>query len=124
MATYIIDVVANLFLFVLTTYGTISGGLNEDPEVERIGSEGEQEQIGIKEYSETNIWIKWHVYMCLAAVYLCMVFSNWLSIENIGVELQGSDLAFYVRVGACIFTAVIYIWTMIAPAIFPSRFEL
>lgn len=62
--------------------------------------------------------------MCLASIYLGMVFSNWLSIQNVGVELQGGHFAFYVRVGAAFFTGGVYVWTMIVPAIFPSSFEL
>jgi hypothetical protein len=62
--------------------------------------------------------------MCLAAVYLCMVFSNWLAVE-VGQQLRGSDFAFWVRVAATIGTGLLYIWTMVAPSILPERsFEL
>lgn len=59
--------------------------------------------------------------MCLAAIYLCMVFSNWLAIENVGSKLLGSDFAFGVRAGMSIGTAVIYVWTMIAPVLLKNR---
>lgn len=42
LGTYVADVSVNMFLFILTTYGTISGGLSEEPEIERVGSEAEQ----------------------------------------------------------------------------------
>jgi hypothetical protein len=64
--------------------------------------------------------MQWHSYMCLASVYLCMVFSNWLAVE-VGQELRGSEFASWVRVGACFATILLYLWTMVAPALFPTR---
>lgn len=121
---YLLDVAVDLFLFVLATYGTIAGGLSEEPEAERTGSEAEKEEAGLREYSETNTWVQWHSYMCLAAVYLCMVFSNWLAVE-VGQDLRGSDFAFWVRAAASVATGLLYLWTMVAPRVFPERsFEL
>ena len=62
--------------------------------------------------------------MCLASVYLCMVFSNWSAVE-VGQELKGGEFAFWVRVAACLGTILLYLWTMVAPTVFPNRnFEL
>jgi hypothetical protein len=62
--------------------------------------------------------MQWHSYMCLASVYLCMVFSNWLAMDA-GQDLKGSDFAYTVKAAASIGSGVLYIWTMVAPRVFP-----
>lgn len=50
-SSYIFNIVVELFLFVLATYGTIWGGLSEEEETERVGSEAEQDLLAVQEYS-------------------------------------------------------------------------
>jgi hypothetical protein len=59
--------------------------------------------------------------MCLGVMYLGMIFSNWLATDEVGRNLQGSTFVFWLKAASGWFTGIVYIWTMVAPRIFPER---
>lgn len=60
--------------------------------------------------------------MCLGVMYLGMVFSNWqLQTNVVGQHLQGNSFVFWLKAAASWFTALVYLWTLIAPKLFPNR---
>lgn len=59
--------------------------------------------------------------MCLASIYVGMLITNWTSASLITGELGSNDFGFWVRLIISWSTALLYIWTLIAPKIFPER---
>jgi carbon starvation protein CstA len=66
-------------------------------------------------------WVKWHFYMCLSSIYVGMLITNWGSANLTTNTLQPSSFGFWVRIGMAWAATVLYIWTLIAPKVFPQR---
>lgn len=100
------DIVCSTFFFILGMYGSIIGGtgqvkvtrdgnLNETigvgnshlPSDQKYGQtqqkSGEltEEEQNEEKYTQTWDWVKWHLYMCLASVYIAMLITNWTSAD-------------------------------------------
>jgi serine incorporator 1/3 len=72
-------------------------------------------------YSQSWDWPKWHFYMCLASLYVGMLITNWTSASITTGVLISNDFGFWVRVILSWATCLLYIWTLVAPRLFPSR---
>lgn len=59
--------------------------------------------------------------MCLGVMYLGMLFTNWQSTDRIAQNLKGSDFVFWLKLISSWVMALFYIWTLLAPRIFPDR---
>ena len=59
--------------------------------------------------------------MCLASLYVGMLITNWTSGSITTGVLISNDYVFWVRLIISWCTAFLYIWTLIAPRIFPNR---
>lgn len=143
-APLIADIVCSTFFFILTMYGSIMGGtgevkmapnnvsLNEalgvttdrnDPQEAQAAGKTE-ESVNEEKYTESFDWVKWHFYMCLASVYVSMLITNWASAganSTVNFNLQPNEFGFWVRVSIAWATCLLYVWTMLAPRIFPNR---
>jgi len=72
----------------------------------------------------TNTHINFHLIMLAAAFYISMLLSNWGNpyIDNKNVVVfAANSTASWVKIGTAWFTQVLYIWTIIAPRLFPDR---
>lgn len=65
--------------------------------------------------------MKWHFYMCLASIYIAMLITNWTSANITTGELNSNDFGFWVRLILSWVTFLLYVWTLIAPRVFPDR---
>ena len=107
--------------------GGFSSDEYQDQPNQLIGDGQREENIpvqedSLKEYTDHWGWIRWHFYMCLGIMYLGMVFTNWTVTTNlIGQQLEGNSFVFCLKAINSWFMALIYIWTMIAPRLFPDR---
>jgi len=59
--------------------------------------------------------------MCLASVYVGMLATNWTSASLTTGDLISNGFGYWVRIAISWVTAVVYIWTLLAPKIFPER---
>ena len=59
--------------------------------------------------------------MCLASMYIGMLVTNWTSASITTGDLISNDSGFWVRVTIAWGTTLLYIWTLIAPRVCPSR---
>lgn len=69
-------------------------------------------------------WVKWHLYMCIGSMYIADMITNWGSpmIDSpILKAYEPNAFAFWSKLGLEWVTSLLYIWTLIAPRIFPSR---
>lgn len=74
---------------------------------------------------ENNSYLKFHGFMILFSVYICAVFSNWghATINGSSYNFKGdnSNAPYYIKASTAVFTFGLYLWTVIAPALFPER---
>jgi hypothetical protein len=59
--------------------------------------------------------------MCLASIYVGMLITNWTSASITTNTLISNDFGFWVRATISWTTALLYIWTLIAPKLCPDR---
>ena len=59
--------------------------------------------------------------MCLASMYVGMLITNWTSASITTGVLISNDFGFWVRIVISWTTALFYLWTLVAPKIFPIR---
>lgn len=115
-------------------------GANEgDEEVEKETEQIQKEQDGddsatnlvkvedttqFVEY-ENNSYLKFHAFMMLFAFYICAVFTNWghasISDTTWNYEDSQSSGPYYIKIAIGIFTYSLYLWTVVAPTLFPER---
>lgn len=50
-----------------------------------------------------------------------MLITNWISVDVTTGIIKSSDIGFWVRVVIAWVTFLLYIWTLIAPRVCPSR---
>ena len=67
------------------------------------------------------MWVKWHFYMCLASMYVGMLITNWTSASLTTSDFVSSNFGFWVRVCISWLTTLVYVWTLLAPKVFPER---
>ena len=81
----------------------------------------EADAVALTKYTESCDWVKWHVYMCIASIYIAMLITNWNSASPTTSELVSSNFGFWIRVAMSWLTTLLYIWTLLAPRVFPDR---
>ena len=59
--------------------------------------------------------------MCLAAVYVGILITNWNSASIHTGEIEPSGFGFWVRIVMSWVTFLLYFWTLIAPRVCPDR---
>lgn len=67
-------------------------------------------------------WV-FHLVMALGAIYMAMVLSNWQvdALTARYVSNSVSESTMWVKISSQWFTILLFIWTMIAPKLFPDR---
>lgn len=69
-------------------------------------------------------WIKWHAFMAIGSVYTAMMITNWGSPEMTGAinNIYVANIeGYWIREMVSIATSLLYIWTLVAPRLFPDR---
>jgi len=62
--------------------------------------------------------------MLFAAIYLALLLSNWgrpTINNNLYPAFSAGSTAVNIKLGTCWATMVLYIWTIVAPRLFPDR---
>lgn len=94
----------------------------EGAQTNLIRNDGKEKEF--EEY-ENNSYIKFHGLMFLFSIYICAVFSNWgyAAITDKTYNYEGSDSSapYYIKIFIAFFTFSLYLWTVIAPTVFPDR---
>jgi len=93
---------------------------NDDDEDEEImGEERDDEKTGLRyNYS----WF--HVIFCIAGMYVAMLLTDWnvVSKSDHSIYIGRSEVAMWMRIVSSWICMVLYIWSLVAPALFPDRF--
>lgn len=87
------------------------------------GTSTEDEQEGV-----TYSYSFFHLIFVLAVLYLAMILTNWKSVSKKNDETTGSRIdvdygmtAVWVKFSSCVAVLALYVWTLVAPIIFPDR---
>jgi hypothetical protein len=63
-----------------------------------------------------------HLSYALASMYMAMLYTNWsVSGNTEKFELDQGWVSFWVKMGSKWFCELLYVWTVVAPAIFRNR---
>jgi len=108
--------------------------LSEDEKEEKEEEEKEALEVGETESTEEEDdkpaynYSFFHFTFLLASMYLGMVLTNWQSVSAVTGEEVGNTIlvdqgmaAVWVKVISSWLTLLLYLWTMIAPILFPNR---
>ncbi|KAK1895276.1 Serine incorporator 3 [Dissostichus eleginoides] len=62
-----------------------------------------------------------HFHLCLASLYIMMTLTNWLQPDTTTQAMQSRMPAVWVKISSSWLGLGLYLWTLIAPLIFPDR---
>eukprot|EP00760_Papus_ankaliazontas_P026999 PhM_4_TR3099/c0_g1_i1/m.104371 len=82
-------------------------------------SEDDSVEPGEEECSPYSFF---HATMMLASCYLAMLLTSW-DVTGQSSENVDSNTSMWVKAGCTFFTAFLYCWSLIAPILFPHRFQ-
>lgn len=80
------------------------------------GGSDEQEEV-----SPPKHWL-FHLVMAFASMYMAMILTNWGN--DMGASMNNSEASlhsFWIKIVAVWLSYAVYIWTLIAPLVFPDR---
>ncbi|CAH8627692.1 Serine incorporator 3, variant 2 [Schistosoma haematobium] len=66
-------------------------------------------------------YFMYHFMMLLATLYVMVMLTNWLKPQNDLKTLVSNSAGFWVRIVSSWVCLGIYVWTLVAPALFPDR---
>ncbi|KAI9532314.1 hypothetical protein NQZ68_033255 [Dissostichus eleginoides] len=122
-----------IFLF-CTLYASIRSSSNtqvnklmQTEEGKGFGGEGVVGEDGIlraMDDEEENVSYSYsffHFHLCLASLYIMMTLTNWLQPDTTTQAMQSRMPAVWVKISSSWLGLGLYLWTLIAPLIFPDR---
>lgn len=70
-----------------------------------------------------KVQVSFHVIMCLASCYMAMLFTNWTPSNGDSKDSDSSTSreSWWVQAIAQWITYLLYVWTLVAPLLFPDR---
>jgi hypothetical protein len=98
-------------------YSNETGDSNSNPLVEeaKVPTEEMENYVSKSHYY-------FHIFMIFMSIYYCMLLCNWNVIEDSVPEiLRQTWSSFWIKLSAVFLTAILYIWILIAPRLFPDR---
>ncbi|KAF5342041.1 hypothetical protein D9611_001784 [Ephemerocybe angulata] len=98
---------------------------DDDDEEEVLGEERDDEKTGLRyNYS----WF--HIIFAIASMYVAMLLTDWNVVQKVShpgeddsVYIGRSEVAMWMRIVSSWVCMVLYIWSLVAPALFPDRFS-
>jgi len=98
---------------------------DQDADEKKDNDEEEEEEENISEEEQAAKkydWIVFHILMTVASMYACMLLTSWSTNEYSSTEEQFSSAeSFWVKVASQWLVMILYIWTLVAPILFPDR---
>jgi len=108
---------------------------NEDDEKRQRLDEEEQAGLANKDAKEikkelsqniyqTNSFIYFHLILLFASCYVCMLLTNWGNPVINGkefIDFQAGNRSMWMKLATSWATTILYVWTLVAPALCPDR---
>ncbi|XP_014846199.1 PREDICTED: serine incorporator 1-like [Poecilia mexicana] len=98
-----------------TEEGTGSGGEGV------VGKDGVHRAVDNEEENVTYSYSFFHFHLCLASLYIMMTLTNWYQPDTTTQAMQSTMPAVWVKMCSSWLGLGLYLWTLIAPLIFPDR---
>ncbi|CAL8072545.1 unnamed protein product [Calicophoron daubneyi] len=104
---------------------TVSGvehtELNEGTSGPLSKQDGKQTVWDDEEDGVTYNYSMFHFMLMLATLYMMMMLTNWVRPQSDLRTLAANDASYWVRIVSSWVCLLLYLWTMIAPTLFPDR---
>uniref|UniRef100_A0A3B4AVX8 Uncharacterized protein n=1 Tax=Periophthalmus magnuspinnatus TaxID=409849 RepID=A0A3B4AVX8_9GOBI len=113
--------IVGLIIFIFCTlYASIRSSsnaqVNKLMQTEETGGAVDNEEDGV-----TYSYSFFHFHLCLASLYIMMTLTNWYQPDTTTQAMQDSMPAVWVKISSSWLGLALYLWTLIAPLIFPDR---
>ncbi|KAK5621043.1 hypothetical protein CRENBAI_014859 [Crenichthys baileyi] len=97
-----------------------SQGLTADQEAS-VGEDGVRRAVDNEEDGVTYSYTFFHFSLCLASLYIMMTLTNWYKPNSNYETMQTSMPAVWVKISSSWLGLGFYLWTLVAPLVFPDR---
>lgn len=86
-----------------------------------VGEDGVLRAVDNEEDGVTYSYSFFHFHLCLASLYIMMTLTNWYQPDTTTQAMKSSMPAVWVKMCSSWLGLALYLWTLIAPLIFPDR---
>ncbi|CAJ1061575.1 serine incorporator 1 [Xyrichtys novacula] len=86
-----------------------------------MGEDGIRRAVDNEEDGVTYNYSFFHFHLCLASLYIMMTLTNWYQPDTTTQAMQSSMPAVWVKMSSSWLGLGLYLWTLIAPLLFPDR---
>ncbi|XP_008321812.1 serine incorporator 1 [Cynoglossus semilaevis] len=86
-----------------------------------VGGDGVHRAIDNEEDAVTYSYSVFHFHLCLASLYIMMTLTNWYQPDTTTQTMTSTMPAVWVKMCSSWLGLGLYLWTLIAPVIFPDR---
>ncbi|KAM8825799.1 serine incorporator 2 [Synchiropus picturatus] len=93
-------------------------GLGGDGEV---GDDGVRRAVDNEEDGVTYSYSFFHFHLCLASLYIMMTLTNWYQPDTTTQAMESTMPSVWVKICSSWLGLALYLWTLVAPVIFPDR---
>ncbi|XP_053742902.1 serine incorporator 2 [Synchiropus splendidus] len=93
-------------------------GLGGDAEV---GDDGVRRAVDNEEDGVTYSYSFFHFHLCLASLYIMMTLTNWYQPDATTQVMESTMPSVWVKICSSWLGLALYLWTLVAPVIFPDR---
>ncbi|XP_039591271.1 serine incorporator 3-like isoform X1 [Polypterus senegalus] len=91
-------------------------------EAEGLGSRDDPKRVEDNEKQGVQYsYTAFHIMMCLASLYIMMTITNWYSPSANYTTMTSKEPVVWVKIASSWLCLLLYIWTMIAPLVCPTR---
>ncbi|XP_037130359.1 serine incorporator 2 [Syngnathus acus] len=127
------SVVGLLIFFLCTIYASIRSSTNTQVNKllqteegggeagENVGQDGVRRAVDNEEDGVTYNYSAFHFHLALASLYIMMTLTNWYLPDTTTQAMRSSMPAVWVKVCSSWLGLSLYLWTLVAPLIFPDR---
>ncbi|KAM9782650.1 serine incorporator 2 [Neosynchiropus ocellatus] len=93
-------------------------GLGGDGEV---GDDGVRRAVDNEEDGVTYSYSFFHFHLCLASLYIMMTLTNWYLPDATKQVMESTMPSVWVKICSSWLGLALYLWTLVAPVVFPDR---
>uniref|UniRef100_A0A674A5N0 Serine incorporator 2 n=1 Tax=Salmo trutta TaxID=8032 RepID=A0A674A5N0_SALTR len=87
----------------------------------KVGEDGVRRAVDNEEEGVTYSYSFFHFHLCLASLYIMMTLTNWYQPDTTTQAMQSSMPAVWVKISSSWLGLGLYLWTLLAPLMFPDR---
>lgn len=86
-----------------------------------VGEDGALRAVDNEEDGVTYSYSFFHFHLCLASLYIMMTLTNWYQPDTTTQTMKSTMPAVWVKMCSSWLGLALYLWTLVAPLVFPDR---